>query len=98
MAEDLSHETAEKIRALCSRISVANSLDQEIQEELYSHLEEKLLAYLSGKEKITEDDAFILVREHFGDPVILKELLKEVHTARGRVYSGRFAMLPIARP
>lgn len=98
MAENISPETAGKIHALCSRISVANSLDQEIQEELFSHLEEKLLAYLSGKEKITEEDAFILVREHFGDPVILKGLLKDVHTARGRIYSGRFAMLPIARP
>ena len=98
MAENISPETAEKIRALCSRISVANNLDQEIQEELYSHLEEKLLAYLSGKEKITEEDAFILVREHFGDPVKLKGLLRKVHKARGREYHGRFAMLPIARP
>jgi len=98
MSDSLNQKTAEKIRTLCSRISVANNLDQEIQEELYSHLEEKLLAYLCGKEKITEDDAFILVREHFGDPANLKGLLKEVHTARGRVYSGRFAMLPIARP
>jgi hypothetical protein len=98
MPENLSKKTADKIHTLCSQISVANDLDEEIQEELYSHLEEKLLAYLSGREIITEDDSFILVREHFGDPSNLKGLLKAVHTARGRVYRGRFAMLPIARP
>jgi hypothetical protein len=98
MSENLSSEITKRIRSLCGRISVANSLDEEIQEELYSHLEEKILAYLSGREKVTEEDAFILVREHFGDPENLKGLLKKVHKARGREYMGRFAMLPIARP
>jgi hypothetical protein len=97
MAKNLSLETADKLLSLCSQISVANCLDEEIREELYSHLEEKLLAYLSGEEKISEEDALILVREHFGDTAQLTELLREVHSAKGRVYRGRFAALPIAR-
>ncbi len=98
MTENLSKNITDKIRSLCSGITSANNLDKEIHEELCSHLEEKTLAYLSGREKVTEEDAFILVREHFGDPANLKGLLKKVHKARGREYKGRFAMLPIARP
>ncbi|MFA6471043.1 MAG: hypothetical protein WCU00_03295 [Candidatus Latescibacterota bacterium] len=79
MPDNLSSETSEKIRALCRKISVANNIDEEIQEELYSHMEDKFLGYLSGEEKITEDDAFILVREHFGDPEHIRFLMKEVH-------------------
>lgn len=98
MSDLFNQKTAEKIRALCGRISVANNLDEEIQKELYSHLEEKLLAYLSGRERVTEEDAFILVKEHFGDPENLKGLLKDAHAVKGREFSGRFAALPIARP
>jgi hypothetical protein len=58
---------------------VAHDLDPEIQEELYGHMEDKLHAYLKGEEPLTEEDAFILVREHFGDPAVLKDLLQEVH-------------------
>jgi hypothetical protein len=79
MPDNLSPETADKIRTLCRKISVAHNIDEEIQEELYSHMEDKFLGYLSGEEKITEDDAFILVKEHFGDPAVIRELLDEVH-------------------
>jgi hypothetical protein len=42
-------------------------------------MEDKLHAYLTGEEPLTEQDAFILVREHFGDPAVLKGLLQDVH-------------------
>ena len=85
MPENISPETMESIRALCRRISVAHDLNDEIQRELYTHMEDKLLGYLSGGEKVTEEDAFILVREHFGDPVVIRKLLRETHTREVRV-------------
>jgi hypothetical protein len=75
----ISPEAEERIRDLCSKISVAHSLDVDIQKELCGHMEDKLLGYVSGNETITEDDALILVREHFGDPQTLKTLLRGVH-------------------
>ena len=79
MAESLSAKMQEQMRALCRKISVAHDLDPEIQEELYGHMEDKLHAYLTGEEPLTEEDAFVLVREHFGDPAVLKGLLQDVH-------------------
>jgi hypothetical protein len=60
-------------------IAVSHDLDPEIRAELAGHVEDKLIAYLSGQERISEDDAFILVREHFGDPSRIKSLLQDVH-------------------
>jgi hypothetical protein len=79
MPENLSPETAERIRALCGQISVARTIDEEIRQELYSHMEDKFLGYLRGEEKITEEEAFILVREHFGKPEQIRALLEEVY-------------------
>jgi hypothetical protein len=98
MPEHLTPETANRLRAICERITVACELDTEIQEELYSHLEDKLLAYLSDEEKLSEEDAYILVREHFGNYDNLKRLLRTVHAPeRCIAYAGRFAGLPAAR-
>ena len=89
MVDELGPDTNEKMRALCKKISVAHDLDAEIQEELYSHMEDKLLAYLSGEEALAEEDAFILVREHFGDPAALKSLLQDVHVVGTHVSFAR---------
>ena len=77
------------MQALCRKISVAHDLDPEIQKELYGHMEDKLLAYVSGEEQVTEDDAFMLVREHFGDPAVLKGLLQDVHAYEAHVSLAR---------
>lgn len=98
MSDSLTPETAERLRTLSERITVACELDADIHAELAAHLEDKLLAYLSGAEKLTEADALILVREHFGNADNLKKLLKKVHAPeRCIAYAGRFAGLPIAR-
>ena len=89
MVESLNAETQEQMQVLCRKISVAHDLDPEIQEELYGHMEDKLLAYLNGEELVTEDDAFILVREHFGDPAVLKGLLQDVHAYEVHVSLAR---------
>ncbi len=85
MENRVSQETESRIRALCRQISVAHNLDEEIQTELHAHMEDKLLGYLSGEEKVTEEDAFILVREHFGDPAVIRALLREAHAVDVRV-------------
>jgi len=89
MVDELEPDTKEKIQALCKKISVAHNLDSEIQEELRSHMEDKLLAYLNGEETVGEEDAFILVREHFGDPSTLKGLLQDVHALKAQVSLAR---------
>ncbi len=78
MCNNISQGTQDKINTLCKKISVAHNLDDEIQKELYCHMEDKLVDYLSGDEKLTEDDAFILVEKHFGDPAIVKVLYQNV--------------------
>jgi hypothetical protein len=89
MPESIRPETQARIRALCQKISVSFDLDSEIQEELHGHLEDKLLAYLSAEEHITEEDAFILVREHFGNPAVLKSLFQDVHVYGYRIGFAR---------
>jgi len=89
MAEPLNPITQEQMRALCKKISVAYDLDPEIRDELYGYMENKLLAYLNGEETVTEADAFILVREHFGDPAALKGLMQDVHTREVHVNLAR---------
>ncbi len=93
MPDSLRPDTLERIRALCAKISVSFDLDPDIQEELRGHLEDKLLAYMSGEERLTEDDAFILVREHFGSPAAIKTLFQGVHTQR---YHAGFARRIVA--
>jgi hypothetical protein len=72
-------EVQQRLRAMCAQMAVVQHLDDEIQRELYGHMEDKLLAYLNGEETMTEEDALILVREHFGDPVVVKGLLHAAH-------------------
>ncbi len=89
MSDLPSNETREKISVLCKKISVAHNLDEEIRKELFTHMEDKLLAYLKGDEKLTEDDAFILMSEHFGDPVVIKDLYQEVEAVATRMSLAR---------
>ncbi|MDX9975742.1 MAG: hypothetical protein RBU21_22365 [FCB group bacterium] len=79
MDKPISPATRERIRKLCGQITVAHDLDPEIQEELSGHLEDKLHAYLAGEEALSEEDAYMLTRRHFGDVSALKVLLQNVH-------------------
>ncbi len=89
MPDRLSPKIEERIKALCRQISVAHNLDEEIQAELYAHMEDKLLGYLSGAEKLTEKEAFVLVQKHFGDPAVIKSLLLTVHRAEAGISLAR---------
>lgn len=64
---ELPHESLQRIRALCHELSVRYRLDEQTRDELCGHLEDKLMGYLSGDVRITEEDALLLVRSHFGD-------------------------------
>lgn len=68
MGKQLSPETEAALRKLAREIGRARGLGEDAQEELYGHLEDKTLGYLSGEDGITEADAVLLTREHFGDP------------------------------
>jgi hypothetical protein len=48
-------------------------------------MENAFLGYVSGREKVTEEDAFTLVREHFGDPGLVKDLLRGAHAVEAPV-------------
>jgi hypothetical protein len=84
MADSLDEKIQEKIQAVCKEISVAHHLDNEIQCELRGHMEDKVLAFLNGEERMTVEDALILTRAHFGDPVVLKGLMQQVHGVESR--------------
>lgn len=79
MGEFVSPEAQEAIETMAREISVSHRLDPEIQEELASHMEDKLCGYLSGEERLSEEDALVLVREHFGDPEEVSNLLSATH-------------------
>ena len=96
MDDSLHQKTRDRIDELCEKISVAYTLDAEIQEELRGHMEDKLLAYLHGQEPLTEDDALLLVREHFGDPAMVKSLLQDVHIVETHVSFARRLVAIIA--
>ncbi len=66
MDKQLSSETEAALKKLAREISRARGLGDEVQEELYGHLEDKTLGYLSGDEEISEADAVLLTWEHFG--------------------------------
>jgi hypothetical protein len=85
MNTPLNDDTHQKARELARKITVAHDLDPEIQEELYGHIEDKLLAYKSGEERVSDEDAFILVREHFGDAKVIRGLMQQVHAGAAQV-------------
>jgi len=87
MDKQITPDIEKQLEALCAEISVAQKLDEEVQEELYGHLEDKYLAYMNKEEEVGPQDAVILVREHFGDAAALQELLRDVH---GQVPSVSF--------
>ena len=88
MNSNIESDPQQKARELARQITVAHDLDPEIQEELYGHIEDKLLAYKSGEERISDEDAFILVREHLGDAKVLASMFAEVHEEAASLTPG----------
>jgi hypothetical protein len=88
MDNTLTPEMQQQIRAYCDQVCAMNGLDH-VREELQDHFEDKMLAYLSCSEKLQEQDAFLLVREHFGDAAVLKSMFQTVHVREAGVTLGR---------
>jgi len=84
----LSSETEAALRAIVREIGSAQGFGEDAREELYAHLEDKTLGYLAGDEKLSEADAVLLARNHFG-------LARELHCNPGEaqvpVRSSAFA-------
>lgn len=94
MTKDITPKIARNLRALCRRISAEHNLGWEAQKELYSRMKERLFGYVSGEGKLTEEEAFLLMRKHFGEPELVRGLLQEVHTEEAREgFYGRIATL-----
>ena len=81
MDNSISPEMEERMRALCDDIASAEDLNSDLHDELYTHIEEKVLGYLSGEEMLSEADAYLLAKEHFGDRAKVRTQLEEVHPA-----------------
>jgi hypothetical protein len=67
MPEPLNQSAIEQIHQIVRQLARKQGLDAEEVEEIGAHLEDKLLGYLSGEVRITEGDALLLARAHFGD-------------------------------
>lgn len=67
MADTPEPVAVAKIRGLCGELAARHGLDDQTCDELCGHLEDKLLAYLDGSCRVSEDDALLLVRAHFGE-------------------------------
>jgi hypothetical protein len=75
----ISDEARSQIEKLCRKVSVAAELDDSIQRELRDHMHDKLLAYLSGEQRVSEADALLLVKHHFGDVRAIRAMYRKVH-------------------
>ena len=79
MDKSISPDLEKRMHALCDDIASAEGLSAELHDELYAHIEDKMLGYLSGEDSLSEADAFVLAREHFGDRLAVREQLAEFH-------------------
>lgn len=79
MPDQISPKTQQKIEKFCSKISNDYDLDDDTYKELCSHIEDKMFDYINGGEPLSEDDAFILVKEHFGNTTTLKAMFRDAH-------------------
>jgi len=97
MAEHLSPSVQAQIRELAEEIAGAEALSEELRQELAGHIEDKLLGYMRGEETVSEADAFLLAREHFGDRQDLRESLgverPSAYTQRYVVFFGGLVLL-----
>lgn len=83
MAEPLSPRTLERLEQIIRSIHVAPEIDEAVHRELMAHMQDKLLGYLDGCEKLSEEDALLLVERHFGNPRQVEGLLRRVHGGGG---------------
>lgn len=79
MERQLSLETHESIGKFVDGVCADLHLGEEFRSELAAHLEDKIVAYLAGREPLNEKDALLLACEHFGDVERIRDLLADAH-------------------
>ena len=77
MADEISEAARGKIEALLHDITAGHDIDDDARDELRSHMEEKFLDYKQCTEPISDDDAMLLVRKHFGKPEVIVAMYQE---------------------
>ena len=77
MTNTISPQTRARIDSLLREIAAGQHMDADTIDELRAHMEEKLLDYMRGEIPVSEDDAFVLVREHFGKPEVIRAMYQE---------------------
>jgi hypothetical protein len=77
MVNKLNDSIIQKLRDVADNIAISQRLNDDAKEELYSHLEDKALEYANDNEKLSEADILLLVREHFGNPENMSQILGE---------------------
>ncbi len=73
MDKQLNSDTIAALRDLARELGELRGLDEDASEELYGHLEDKTIGYMSGEEGLSEADAVLLTRAHFGERVPVEE-------------------------
>lgn len=74
MTDDIRPEIHARIDALLREITSVHLLENDTRDELQAHMVEKFLDYKQGVEPVTDDDAFVLMREHFGKPEVIRAM------------------------
>jgi len=75
LTERLSEATEERFQELGAQIAGEHAFDEVLKERLHRLLVERARAYLRSDENMTEDDAYILVREDLRDARLGKRIL-----------------------
>jgi hypothetical protein len=89
MSDNLSPEIHDKLHSLCKKITDSYHLDTNSKEKMFASIAKKFNEYYFSEKKLTEDEALILVREHFGKPDQIRELLEEVHVMETHISLAR---------
>lgn len=79
--EELSPELDRNIRDYCQDKFGAGDFADEVREELHDHFRDRVLGYLNREDELSEDDAFLLAREHFGDTAPVRGMLLNEHVS-----------------
>jgi len=75
VSETLSTATEERILELCGQLAEEHALDEVLKERLHRFLLERARAYLRSDEDLTDDDAYVLIREDVRDARLRKRIL-----------------------
>lgn len=90
MPDTLSPEISKRVRALCEGILGDLNLPDTAISELENHFQDRMLGYLSGADPLSEEDAFLLTQEHFGDAQTVRDLFAETTPGSSRVAGYRW--------